>query len=66
MDHKTVAVLAAAAEALHASARAHKRAADAHRKQARRLYTALSLVERECDRLGIHLEITQTPGRESQ
>lgn len=66
MDHRTVAALAGAAEAIHASAQAHKRAEAAHRRQAKRLRVALDVLREECERNGIRLEITQTPGRESQ
>lgn len=63
MDHRTVAVLAGAAEAIHASRQTHKRAQEAHRREARRLSKALEELVRECERHGIHLEITQTPRR---
>lgn len=66
MDHRTVAAIAGAAEAIHASVQTHKRAQEAHRRQARRLSKALEELRRECERHGISLEITQAPGRESQ
>jgi hypothetical protein len=61
MDTRTVTVITAAAEAIHASARAHKRAEAAHKREARRLMQALSLLRGEAARLGIRLEITETP-----
>jgi hypothetical protein len=60
MDTRTVTVMTAAAEAIHASARAHKRAEAAHKREARRLMQALSLLRGEAARLGIRLEITET------
>lgn len=66
MDPRTVTALAAAAEAMHASLQTHKRAQEAHRRQARNLRKALDQVTHEAERLGIRIEITQTPRRQSQ
>lgn len=66
MDPRTVAVLAGAAEAIHASIESHHRLREVHRRQAKRLYGALEELRREAERQGIRLEITQTPRRESQ
>lgn len=66
MDHRTVAVLAGAAEAIHASIESHHRQREVHRRQAKRLYVALEELRREAERLGVRLEITQTPTKESQ
>lgn len=66
MDHRTIGVLAAAAEAIHSSIATHNRAREAHRREARRLHRALDQIHKEAERLGIRIEITQTPRRESQ
>lgn len=60
MDPRTTAVLASAAEAIHASRQTHRRAQEAHRREVRRLSIALDLVLAEAKRLGIPIEITQT------
>ena len=66
MDHRTIAVLASAAEAIHASRQTHRRAQEAHRREGKRLSKALDQIQQEAERLGIRIEITQTPRRESQ
>lgn len=66
MDHRTVAALAGVAEAIHASRQTHKRAQEAHRRQARRLSKALEDLSRELERHGVVLDITQAPTKESQ
>lgn len=63
MDRQTIASLVGAAEAIHASLEVHRRAQEAHRRQRKRLSKALEELRRECERQGIHLEITQTPRR---
>ena len=66
LDPRTVAVLAGAAEAIHASIQSHNRAREVHRREVKRLHRALEQLDREAQRLGVRLEITQTPRRESQ
>lgn len=66
MEHHDIAVIAAAAEALHASVQSHKKAQAFHRRQAQRDARALEALRGICDRHGIRLKITQTPRRESQ
>ena len=63
MDHRTIAVLASAAEALHASLDIHRIAQESHRRQSRRLSKALDEVLAEAKRLGCPIEITQTKRR---
>lgn len=63
MEHRDIAVIVAAAEALHASVQIHKTAQESHRRQAKRQSKALEELRALCDRHGIHLEITQTPRR---
>lgn len=63
MDRQTIAVLAGAAEAIHASIATHNRAREAHRREARRLHAALDQIHKEAERLGIRIEITQAPPR---
>lgn len=65
LDHRVVAALGAAAQALHASARFHKQAEVAHRRQARQLMRTLEHVQRESARLGVELQITQAPEKGS-
>lgn len=63
MDRRTIAVLAGAAEAIHASIAMHNRAREAHRREVRRLHAALDQLTREAERLGVPIEITQTERR---
>lgn len=63
MEHHDIAAIVAAAEALHASIQTHKRAQEAHRRQARRQSKALEELRAVCERYGIRLAITQTPRR---
>ena len=56
-------VLAAAAEAMHASARAHKRAEAAHRRARQDLMRELDLFLAECERSGVRIQITETTRR---
>jgi hypothetical protein len=60
MDHRTIAVLAGAAEAIHASIESHNRSREMHRRQAKRLHATLDEIKAEAKRLGISIEITQT------
>jgi hypothetical protein len=53
--------LITAATELHRSARAHKQAAAAHRRAAQRDMQALESLRVECARLGIRLDIVQSP-----
>lgn len=66
LDPRTVAAIAGAAEAIHASIQTHRRAQEAHRRERKRLSIALESLRREAERHGVSLEITQTPRRESQ
>lgn len=63
MDHRTIAVLAGAAEALHASLEIHRIAQESHRRQSKRLAKALDEIQAEAKRLGCPIEITQTKRR---
>jgi len=63
MEHRDYAAIAAAAEALHASIQIHKTAQESHRRQVKRQSIALEELRALCERLGIPLEITQTPRR---
>lgn len=60
MEHRDIAAIAAAAEALHASIQIHKTAQESHRRQARRQSKALEELRAVCERHGVTLEITQT------
>lgn len=60
MEHRDIAAIAAAAEALHASIQIHKTAQESHRRQARRQSKALEELRDLCERHGFPLEITQT------
>lgn len=53
-----------AAQVIYAAARAHKRSELHHRRQAKSLMREFDQIRRECDRAGIHIEITQTPLKE--
>jgi hypothetical protein len=55
-----------AAQAVYAAARTHKRSEIAHRRQARALMGEFHRLQRECQRLGITVEITETPRRASE
>ena len=55
------AALRDAAQALHDSARTHKRAEFQHRKQARTLARSLDVLRDECERFGITLHIDTDP-----
>ena len=66
MDPRTIAVLAGAAEAIHASIGTHNRAREAHRREVRRLHKALDQLHQEAARLGVPIEITQTPRKGPQ
>lgn len=63
MEHRDIAAIAAAAEALHASIQIHKTAQESHRRQAKRQSIALEELKAVCERHGIPLEITQTTRR---
>lgn len=63
MEHRDIAAIAAAAEALHASVQIHKRAQESHRRQAARQSKALEELRATLKRHGVTLEITQTPRR---
>ena len=63
MEHRDIAAIAAAAEALHASIQIHKTAQESHRRQVKRQSIALEQLRAVCERHGINLEITQTPRR---
>ena len=63
MEHRDIAAIAAAAEALHASIQIHKTAQESHRRQAKRQSIALEELRAFAARHGITLEITQTKGR---
>jgi hypothetical protein len=64
MEHRDIAAIAAAAEALHASIQIHKTAQESHRRQAKRQSIALEQLRAAYRRLtGVDLEITQTPRR---
>jgi hypothetical protein len=57
-DRATVAL---AAQALHTAARGHKREAEHHRRQARKLARQLDELRSECAKRGISLVIDTAP-----
>jgi hypothetical protein len=59
MTDSAAMALAEAADTIEGAARAHKRAAQHHRREAARLMQRLAEIRRECERLGIDLIITQ-------
>jgi len=64
MEHRDIAAIVAAAEALHASIQIHKTAQESHRRQAKRQSIALEELRAAYKRItGMNLEITQTPRR---
>lgn len=63
MSNPAAMALAEAAETIQSAAREHKRVSEAHRREARRLMGRLAELRRECDRLGIQLEITEAGRR---
>jgi len=52
-----------AAQAVYAAARTHKRSESAHRRQAQVLMGEFHRLKRECQSLGLNIEITETPSR---
>lgn len=58
--------LIAEAETLLEAARVEKRAVSNHRRELRRVMARLAEIRAECARLGINLQITETPRRESE
>jgi len=61
MAADVTAALSDAAQALHESARTHKRAEFQHRKQARDLMRRLDVLQRVCAEHGITLETSTAP-----
>jgi len=57
-DNAAIA-LAKAASTIYAAARSHKRLEAMHRKHARELMAELERVKDECERAGVHIEITE-------
>jgi type II secretory pathway component PulJ len=53
--------LLAAAQAVHAAARSHKRAAATHQREAKKLYRLFDQLEAQCRQRGVAIEITQIP-----
>lgn len=67
MSHPAARALAEAADTIRSAVRDHKRAAEAHRRDARALMGRLALLREECARLGIDLTITEaSPKGESE
>ena len=64
MTSDVTAALSGAAQALHESARSHKRAEFQHRKQARELMRRLDELQRVCVAHGITLETSTDPLKE--
>lgn len=58
-----VAVLIAEAETILEAARVEKRAVSIHRRKLHGLMERLTEIRAECARLGINLQITETPRR---
>lgn len=63
MEHRDIAAIAAAAEALHASIQIDKTAQASLRRQVKRKSKALEELQAAARRHGVNLEITQTPRR---
>lgn len=63
MAHPAAEAYARAAETITEAVREHKRAASYHRRETARLMARLDEVRRECERLGIDLQITEAGRR---
>jgi Na+/phosphate symporter len=65
VDEQQIEELSRDASMIRSAAREHKRAADHHRRQSRSLMQRFNEIVEQCEARGIHLKLTETPGRES-